>query len=50
MDKIIEADLYRYGGLTGFKGILRGLQIPGFAFFLRNCSEQLYEEKIFLQK
>ena len=40
MDKIIEADLYRYGGLTGTKGLLRGLRIPGFAFlfFLRNCS------------
>lgn len=32
MDRIIAADLFRYGGLTGTKGFLRGLFIPGFRY------------------
>ncbi len=32
MDNIIKADLYRYGGLSGFKGFLKGLMFPGFRF------------------
>lgn len=32
MDNIIKADLYRYGGLSGFKGFLKGLAFPGFRF------------------
>ncbi|MBE8712352.1 serine O-acetyltransferase [Sphingobacterium hungaricum] len=37
MDKKLKADLYRYEGLIGFKGFLKGLRIPGFRymFFLR---------------
>lgn len=30
MQRKIQADLYRYGGLTGIKGFLKGLRIPGF--------------------
>lgn len=29
---IIKEDLYRYGGLTGIKGLLKGLTIPGFRY------------------
>lgn len=32
MDKIIKADLYRYGGLTGMKGLWKGLSYPGFRY------------------
>lgn len=32
MDKEIKADLYRYGGLTGTKGFIRGLSYPGFRY------------------
>lgn len=41
MDKIIQADLYRYGELTGRKGFYRGLLIPGFRYmyFLRKASK-----------
>lgn len=32
MNKIIAADLFRFGGLKGTKGFLRGLRHPGFRF------------------
>jgi len=32
MDFTIKADLYRYEGLSGKKGLLRGLRIPGFLY------------------
>ena len=32
MDKIIKADLYRYKGLTGTRGLFRGFMIPGFRY------------------
>lgn len=32
MDKVIQADLYRYGALRGFKGLLQGMVIPGFRY------------------
>ena len=37
MDKLIRADLYRYGGLEGYRGFLKGMKIPGFryTYFLR---------------
>ncbi len=41
MNKIIQADLYRYGGLSGIKGLLKGLMIPGFRYMycMRQASE-----------
>ncbi|MEI8201402.1 MAG: serine acetyltransferase [Bacteroidota bacterium] len=41
MNREIKADLYRYGGLTGTKGFLRGLRIPGFRYMylLRKASK-----------
>ncbi len=41
MDKVIEADLYRYGELTGTRGFLKGLSFPGFRFtyILRKLSK-----------
>ncbi|MBO9561995.1 MAG: serine acetyltransferase [Niastella sp.] len=40
MQKNIQSDLYRYGGLTGSKGFLKGLRIPGFryTYLLRKAS------------
>jgi len=32
MDAIIESDLFRYGGLSGKKGLRKGLRIPGFRY------------------
>lgn len=33
MDRVIKADLYRYGGLSGKSGLLKGiLKIPGFKY------------------
>ena len=32
MNSTIKADLYRYGGLTGTKGFLKGLRTPGFRY------------------
>lgn len=32
MDRLIAADLYRYEGLKGTKGLLRGLITPGFRY------------------
>ena len=41
MDRIIKADLFRHGGLTGTKGFIKGLQIPGFRYIylLRKVSK-----------
>lgn len=41
MDRIIKADLFRYGGLSGKKGFLKGLKIPGFRYMylLRKISK-----------
>lgn len=40
MNNTIKSDLYRYGGLKGKKGFLKGLFIEGFryTFLLRKCS------------
>jgi serine O-acetyltransferase len=32
MDRTTRADLYRYGGLSGIKGFIRGWFIPGFRY------------------
>lgn len=32
MDRIIKADLYRYGKLAGFRGFIKGWSIPGFRY------------------
>ncbi len=32
MNRFISADLYRYGGLVGIKGFIKGYFIPGFKF------------------
>jgi serine O-acetyltransferase len=41
MNRVIKADLYRYGGLSGTKGFLKGLRMPGFRFtyLLRKASK-----------
>jgi serine O-acetyltransferase len=41
MKRVIEADLFRYGGLSGLKGLLKGLLIPGFryTYLLRKASQ-----------
>lgn len=41
MNRLIKADLFRYGGLTGMKGFMKGIFIPGFRFMciLRKISE-----------
>jgi len=41
MDRVIKADLYRYDGLLGINGLLKGLRIPGFRymFLLRKASK-----------
>lgn len=40
MNKTIKADLFRYKKLSGFKGLLKGLTIPGFrySFLLRKAA------------
>jgi len=32
MNPVIESDLFRYGGLSGKKGLSKGLRIPGFKY------------------
>jgi len=41
MNNIIAADLYRYGALSGTKGFLKGMMIPGFryTFFYRKAAQ-----------
>ena len=41
MQRTIKADLYRYGGLKGVKGFLKGLRYPGFRYMYlhRNASK-----------
>ena len=41
MNRIIKADLFRYGGLSGGSGFLKGLRIPGFRYIylLRKASK-----------
>ncbi|NIG55754.1 serine O-acetyltransferase [Chitinophaga sp. Cy-1792] len=41
MNRKIKADLYRYGGLSGTKGFIKGLRIPGFRYMylMRKSSE-----------
>lgn len=34
MKNLIASDLYRYDGLQGFKGFIKGLLIPGFRYML----------------
>jgi serine O-acetyltransferase len=47
MDRIIKADLYRYGGLTGIKGFFRGLTDPGFRYmYLLRKGSKCYKYSI----
>lgn len=41
MDRVIKADLYRYGRLTGIKGFIKGWSLPGFRymFLIRKISK-----------
>lgn len=41
MDRLIKADLFRYDRLTGTKGLVKGLRIPGFRYMylLRRVSK-----------
>ncbi len=41
MDPIIQADLFRYGGLRGRKGFFKGMTFPGFryTYFLRKAAK-----------
>jgi len=41
MTREIKADLYRYHELSGLKGLLKGLMIPGFryTYFLRKAAQ-----------
>jgi serine O-acetyltransferase len=41
MNRVIKADLFRYGGLCGTKGFMKGLLIPGFRYMylLRRASK-----------
>lgn len=32
MHRAVKADLFRYGGLTGIGGFIRGLRFPGFRY------------------
>jgi len=32
MNRVIKADLFRYGGLSGTKGFMKGLRYPGFRY------------------
>ena len=37
MDRLIKADLYRYGGLTGIKGLIKAFWLmPGFRYMYLN--------------
>jgi serine O-acetyltransferase len=48
MNRVTKADLYRYGGLTGFKGFVKGWFISGFRYtFLLRKSIQ-YKRVILL--
>jgi serine O-acetyltransferase len=40
MNKLIQADLYRYNGFSGIRGFFKGLQYPGFRYtwFLRKTA------------
>jgi serine O-acetyltransferase len=41
MNRVIKADLFRYGGLSGTKGFIKGLRSPGFryVYLLRKLSK-----------
>ncbi|MFB6456805.1 serine O-acetyltransferase [Chitinophaga sp. Hz27] len=41
MNRKIKADLFRYGGLSGTKGFIKGLRIPGFRYMyvMRKAAE-----------
>lgn len=53
MNRVIQADLYRYGGLKGPKGFFKGMRMPGFRYmyFLRKTSgSKKYTPKWFFFK
>lgn len=41
MNRVIECDLYRYGGRKGYSSLAKGLMIPGFRmmFLKRKCED-----------
>jgi serine O-acetyltransferase len=45
MDRVTKADLYRYGGLTGLKGFIKGMYIPGFRYTFLLRKVMLYKRK-----
>lgn len=44
----IKADLFRYGGLEGLKGFLKGLTYSGFRFALLYRLAQKYKNNSFI--
>ncbi|MBA4848948.1 serine acetyltransferase [Emticicia sp. BO119] len=44
MTRTIAADLYRYGGLKGMKGFLKGLMIPGFRYMYLHRKASKYKK------
>jgi serine O-acetyltransferase len=44
MNRTTKADLYRYGGLTGIKGFLKGLLDPGFAYIYFHRKAEQYKK------
>lgn len=45
MDSVTKADLYRYGGLNGIKGFIKGMYIPGFRYTYLLRKEIKYKNK-----
>jgi len=53
MNNFIRADLYRYGGLTGYKGFLKAYFIPGFRFIFHYriaCRSNKYSIRWFINR
>lgn len=48
LNENIRADLFRYGGLVGFKGFLKGLLFPGFRFLFIFRNAQKYKSNQFI--
>lgn len=48
LNETIKADLYRYGGLVGIKGFLKGFLAPGFRYILIYRKAQKYRKNRFI--